>query len=503
MSRCTSGILLAFVAISLLTMTGCRPMSTDYGKSKGTSGKTSLNGFGALRRSYVNAGYRSRDVSRLTDRVLQTDVIVWTPQTLTTVNSQVTRWFDRWLSRGDRTLVYIVPDSGSAVDYWTDASKLAPPPQRLEYRRRAARSINERMLWRTNRSSVQSNGWFRIEPRIVRKPIGELGGPWKEGFEELSPRESEIGIEFDIVAYDPNSSKATAPVFNPGNFGPTGPGSQPWSFPGETTPTNTKTGFGTVLESDSGSPIVAEIKAKKWGNSRILVVAGGSLLTNYAFTRPFNRKLADRIIQESNPGRVTNPTAGFLTSNWNQIPVSERQAGAPVATGMELLTVWPISMVTMHGIMLGVVICLMLLPIFGRPRRLRNKQQSEFAHHLDAVAALMNKSGGERYARARISEYFKRMHGESTGPWVLPDPKPQPPPPKPAGSHTLKPKNLSTRRPGEPREDNADTVKVANQTAANQAATTGADSGGAVADTAPPDNETTRSSTPSSDEAER
>ncbi len=34
----------------------------------------------------------------------------------------------------------------------------------------------------------------------------------------------------------------------------------------------------------------------------------------------------------------------------------------------------------------------------------------------------MNKAGGERYARARISEYMKRMHGETAGAWVLPDP---------------------------------------------------------------------------------
>ena len=63
----------------------------------------------------------------------------------------------------------------------------------------------------------------------------------------------------------------------------------------------------------------------------------------------------------------------------------------------------------------------MLMPIFGRPKRVQHAKQSNFGDHLDAVAALMNKAGGERYARARISEYMKRMHGESTGAWVLPD----------------------------------------------------------------------------------
>jgi hypothetical protein len=92
-----------------------------------------------------------------------------------------------------------------------------------------------------------------------------------------------------------------------------------------------------------------------------------------------------------------------------------------MASGMELLTVCPMSLVTMHGVMLGLVICLMLLPIFGRPRKIQRARHSNFGDHLDAVAALMNKAGGERYARARISEYMKRMHGETTGPWILPD----------------------------------------------------------------------------------
>jgi hypothetical protein len=45
----------------------------------------------------------------------------------------------------------------------------------------------------------------------------------------------------------------------------------------------------------------------------------------------------------------------------------------------------------------------------------------DLGHHLDAVAALMKRVGGESYARGRISDYMKRMHGETSGPWVLPD----------------------------------------------------------------------------------
>ncbi len=411
---------LAFVVICVCC-TGCAEISTEYGKTKGMSGRTSLNGFGAFRSAYENAGFRDRDVTRLSDRVMRTDVIVWTPQILGPIDAPVTRWFDRWLRRGGRTLVYIVPDSGSEADYWIDAAKLAPPAQRLEYRKRAAGAINERMLWRLNRGDVRSNGWFRIETLKHRRKLGTISGPWSEDFGDLSKQDHGTESEFVIVAYE--KTKNVTPNPNPGfvTTGPTGPGPATFVLTSDTTPTSTPTDFRDLVRTHSGDTVIAQIESKNWKDSRIIVVAGGSLLTNYALTRPLNQQLAERIIQESIPAGVDQPSAGFLTSSWSQIPVSERKPGVPKASGMELLTVWPISLVTMHGVMLGLVICLMLLPIFGRPRKIQREKSSDFGHHLDAVAALMNKSGGEPYARARISEYMKRMHGETSGPWILPD----------------------------------------------------------------------------------
>jgi hypothetical protein len=424
MNRGSNATMVASLLVGFL-LAGCAKIDTDYGASKGKGGRESLNGFGALRASYEQAGFRSRDVSRLSERVMRTDAIVWTPQVLGSVDPDVTRWFERWLQRGNHTLVYVVPDSGSEADYWMDTSRSAPPGMRLEYRKRAARSVNERMTWRLNRTQVQSNGWFRIEALKHRKEIGEISGPWKQDLPETSDHEADISAEFLVVAFDPDKNQTAAKPAANARFlstGPTGPGNTPqWTFPTETKPTKTPIGYSELIRTESGDPIVVEIRSKNWRNSRIIVVAGGSLLTNYAFSRSFNRQLASRIITQSTPPGDQDLRAGFLTSNWNKIPISETKPGAPMASGMELLTVWPMSLVTMHGVMLGLVICLMLLPIFGRPGKIQRSRHSNFGDHLDAVAALMNKAGGERYARARISEYMKRMHGETTGPWILPD----------------------------------------------------------------------------------
>jgi hypothetical protein len=411
-------------ALTLLLCSGCRRMSTDYGSTKGVNGRQSLNGFGAFRESYERTGFRTRDVSRLSDRVMRTDVIVWTPKILGTVDTRVTRWFEKWLGRGGRTLVYVVPDSGSEADYWLDAAKLAPANQRLEYRKRAARSINERMMWRLNRGQVPSNGWFRIRTLENRKRVSKIGGAWAKDMADRSDPQTEIAVEFVVVPYaEPTNGPAA--TSGQSTSGPTGPGTPRRTYLSETQPTKTPINCTAVVSTEKGDSIVLELRSKRWRDSRIIVVAGGSLLTNYAFTRNWNRRLAAQIVQKSTPASKSDPRAGFLTSNWNAIPVSEKKPGVPQASGMELLTVWPMSLVTMHGVMLGLVVCLMLLPIFGRPRKIRRSKQSDFGHHLDAVAALMNKSGGQQYARARISEYMKRMHGETSGPWVLPDPPTQ------------------------------------------------------------------------------
>ncbi len=408
-------LLTLFVVISTIALAGCNELSTDYGATKGLSGRTSLNGFGALRRGYEMCGYRSRDVSRLTDRVRRSDVIVWTPKVLDSIDNKVTRWFDRWLKSGGKTLVYIVPDSGSEADYWMETVKLAPPPQRIEYRKRAGRSINERMIWRLNRGKITSNGWFELE-----------SNPYQ------TVSDGTLNSEFTIEPFDAEAPKVAPATVAPTVIasGPTGPSSQGWGSSNETTSTSTKTLFRSVLKTDQGDTIVAEIRSEDWNDSKVIVVAGGSLLTNFAFTHEANQRLAAKLISDSSlPSVVVSPpvgtsadperVAGFLTSDWMPISVSETKPGVPIATGMELLTVWPLSLVTMHGVMLGFVICLMLWPVFGRPKKVQLAEHSNFGDHLDAVAALMNRTGGEAYARERISEYFKRIRGETTGPWVF------------------------------------------------------------------------------------
>lgn len=397
------------LCLAMLCSVGCGRLSTQYGASNGQSGRTSLNGFGALRRSYVNAGVESRDASRLTSRVRGNDIIVWTPQLLSPIATDTTHWFDNWLATGNKTLVYIVPDSGSESEYWSDATHLAPSIQRLQYRKQSARVINEQMAWRLERQSIHGSGWFNVEPFASRESAGTLVGDWAAVISEPTDNTTNLITELTIRESSEAESGTAVATFS---FTPTGPAAPTYPLPTIGSASSESVTLTPLLESQSGQAIVTKITSDNWSGSQILVVAGGSLLTNYAFTRPQHRRLADQLIVSSIPESTENPTAAFISSRWSTLPVSDGKPKVPAASGMELLTVWPISLVTMHGVLLTCIIGLAVLPIFGRPRRVRVRRQRDFGDHLDAVAALMNKTGGEEFARQRIREYRKRIHGE-------------------------------------------------------------------------------------------
>jgi len=103
------------------------------------------------------------------------------------------------------------------------------------------------------------------------------------------------------------------------------------------------------------------------------------------------------------------------------VMISDIDPEINAVTGMVLFTVWPLSLVMLHLAVIGFVACMILLPIFGRPREDEGKTASDFRDHLDAVASLMHRSGGEEFARRRVSDYMRRIRGDVVGDWIMPE----------------------------------------------------------------------------------
>ncbi|MEO1617097.1 MAG: hypothetical protein AAFV88_14695, partial [Planctomycetota bacterium] len=376
----------------LFIAAGCQPsLNTDYGESEGLFARRSVNGLTTFRSAFETAGWKDRNVSRLTDRVARVDTIVWTPTESAAIGTDATQWMEDWLAAPGKTLIFVLPDSGSEAEFFRQARPLASPSQRLEYRRRYAEALVRQHRQQVGRQTVASNGWFSAKPDVYRSSLNVPPGigQFADSF-ELLRRESETNnqerqFEWYLESYDPVTATGSAaptaavpangPPANGSANGP--PANGPATVPttGGTiafvTPSSTETELQPVVTSDSGKTLVARINSEAWAKSQILVVAGGSMLTNYSLTSPTGQRLATALIHSARTIRDdavastgviaqdTPPRVGFSNAN-GSMPVSESVDEVPRAVGAELLTVFPISFVTIHASVLGLVICLYL-----------------------------------------------------------------------------------------------------------------------------------------------
>lgn len=397
------GALSIFALTAAVTLAGCSQLNTEYGKSTGVEGRRSLNGFGVLRDVYRRQGWKDRTVARLSERPRASDTIVWTPTVDHPPSQEATDWFEEWLEEGDKTLVYVLRDYATENTYWQQAARLAEPEQRAEYRRRTARSQLEHLRLLLERPTLITNGWLTAVPLDPPEVIGETTGAWADAVGAFEPYSQ---LEYELRAFEESDravmSQANIPLFFETGF------------------SDTDAEFTPLLGTEAEIPLVARLSHPTWNGSQIVVVAGGSLLNNFGLLQPASQRLALQLIEACRPknGAGDAPVVGFLYSDHRGILVSSLDPSNMGPSGMEMLTVWPLNLVTLHGAVLGLVICLILLPIFGRPRRLPPRSSADFASHVDAVAALMARTAGEDYARQRISEYMTRVRGETEGPWV-------------------------------------------------------------------------------------
>ncbi|KLU04101.1 putative transmembrane protein [Rhodopirellula islandica] len=497
--RSTRRLAVSWLVLCTLLLSGCSRLDTTYGKSDGAKGKQSLNGFGALRESltreldptersklgdaWQDAELRARNLTRLSSRANQHDAIVWIPTAWPPANpAEVTDWMTKWLRNGNRTIVYVVPDEGSTEAYWREASQVAPPAQRLEYRRRLAQQINLRLLQDARREDVTVGKLFTarglparqtIDDRRIasydlhpfdpaRKPVvttlTPIGQPTATVADDDANEEESAGVPAELIETEPSESELDQ-LFSDEDSAdgdeatdaPQAPDKQAADQqftvqqaeeddPTDSTENDRPSLLFEPLDKAEDVTILARITHPKWKDSRILVVAGGGLLTNFAMTDQPALEMADRLRNEilatAKVGPDERVSLGFLSTDDMWVPISDAEPGAPSQTGMELLTTWPISLITIHALFLGVVMCLMLLPTFGRARQVVYHRSTHFGNHLTAMAVLMRRAGGMDFAKEKINHYMRVVRGEpdlfvvaSPPPAAVPE-TPSPDPPK-------------------------------------------------------------------------
>ncbi|MEM9364879.1 MAG: hypothetical protein AAGD07_02710 [Planctomycetota bacterium] len=465
------GTPLLLLSCLVLCVTGCSgKLTTDYGESRGRAARRSVNGLGAFRDALAmdvereedtrevdfRSSVRTRDLSRLSYRTDRYESIIWTPTAWPPANADsVYTFMENWLKKDARTLVLVLPDAASTESFWEASLKVAPPESRLHHRRRLARSINERLLSDVRLTPITVSDWFRAVPLPYRAKL-EDGRSVQYRLAAIPPKPAEqtiIADHSDDTGASDAASEVTADESGdaasseleatesakqesapkPSVYAPKDQTFTPIAWRTDAVTENHVTQAGAdALD----RVLAARITRTAWGDSRLIVLAGGGLVTNFAMTTMGGRELVGIVHEEIRRVNAKQPEAeksffteadridvAFLKSDTMPLPISDAKPQATAASGMEILTTWPMSAITMHGVFVGFLIVLMLSPIFGRPQRLRYNRASDFGNHLDALAKLMRTLGGPTHARERISQYYRRVRGEVGGPWVLPLPE--------------------------------------------------------------------------------
>lgn len=377
--------------VATLLVAGCsKPaLETVYGRRSGTHGGPSVNGTAVLADLFEQAGFDVSRKSRLSPAFERYNTVVWAPDDFDPPSEEVHNFFDEWLAAGrNRTLVYIGRDYDAAIDYWEQAQATAPPEQAVEVIRRLATARAEHDRRRAAMSADAKGKWFRVLRDRPKQLIGRrspptaspptLSGDWAGG-------------DLDPTAVDIELASRSVPLETSSN-------------PGETRFNSER-----PLLTAGDEMLAFEVSHDFWSpGSKVIVIANGSFLLNLPLVNAEHRKLASRLIADCGPPGNTV----FLESGESGPPILDRD-GADYPTGLEMFTVWPMSIVMLHFLAVGILAILAQTSIFGRPRELPPPPVSDFRKHILALGQLLARTKNTAYAQSRVRHYFEQVKRES------------------------------------------------------------------------------------------
>ncbi len=369
-------------ALALHGAVGCSrgpELESAYGQRRGKAGR-SVNGTSVLAGMFKAAGIRTVTVKSLSSRLDRYDVLVWAPDDFAPPSQEVRDFFDQWLTNdlaeddeAPRILIYVGRDYDAACDYWREMLIAAPAAQRAEIQRRWAETQSVHDAARIDMPAEQCCEWFMVRRDYPGQFLAQLQGPWSEGI--LAPRTH---------------------IWSQGRLDIPTPAELDAFWKHSPPPVNLRPDFQPLLQ--SGEQTVAyEITKPAWRDSRIVVVTNGSFLLNLPLVNHQHRLLAGKLIDDCS---ISDQVA-FLESG---------PAGLLVVAGLNEIpddVIRRRMLLSIHWLVWGMLFCFSVFPIFGRPKPLPEEPTADFGQHVDALAALLARTGDSSYARQQLGLYHK------------------------------------------------------------------------------------------------
>lgn len=439
-ARASSGFPLrvacGFVAVLVLSI-GCDRtdgVNTDYGQRDSGWTPASINGTSLLAEMYESAGASVSSWGRLSRRLSRTDTIVWFPTEFQAPTSTQLNYLDGWLNGApNRTLVFVGPGYTATVDYWLAVRQSAGGAEGLEIHRRlaTARLAERETDWKA--AAKSGSVWFDMAGRGSDARRGVPGGPWAEQLPSTPidlPRSTRITWPVVEEESEPESTEGTTeatsqpsmpdqPVtaeIDPDDDADTESGSTDEDdvelfvdddeTAAEAYEANLEPDPHEVLLSVDGEPFAWRYRPRNWSGSQIIVLTNAAPLLNYSLTRPENQIIARRLVADS----LSGDKVIFLETGEGGPPVVESQ-DLPLS-GLAALADWPLGPILVQWLIVGMLFCLAVYPIFGRPRNSAEAQPSDFGAHITALAELLSRTRSVDFARQRVHQFRQQIGRE-------------------------------------------------------------------------------------------
>ena len=401
--------LIAF--LSLVPMLGCQPSVPDarYGQSTAATARNSPGGYSVLRAYCKEAGFQTSSILKLTPSVRKMDVIIWTPDSFNPHQQVTIDWIQEWLAEGGKTLVYVGRDYSAYADLLERSFEKAVgsrnqanlsekdlsdrelavaiamhlEQQKLLRERSAAQSQQEILPWATH--DLRSQQWK--EPTAI-------GGEWAEAVQGREHRIIYRSVLRPNIEGDESSEDAFGVAFQ----------SETLLADGGESVNSTSTPLLSRLV-PSGNDWLEEYR-----DSQIFLLSTPALVSNYSLTHEGNRQICKRLVEQFGGTRI-----GFVAGE--EDPVVRFDQDWESQKGFELLTQWPMSLISLHALFMGGIVLLALYPILGRPRKLPVRSSQDFAQHIVALGDLLGRTRDEAYAKKVIGDYFRTVKRDPHSHW--------------------------------------------------------------------------------------
>ena len=433
-----AGLYVLVLLMPFVTGCGYIPWPERYGEVTGSPSVRGLNGLGVHRRMWELAGAKVLTPQKLSSRLSKIDAIVLVGSSYQPPGQLARDWLEKWLrDKTGRTVVYFGRDFDAVQLYREETLQ---DVDEASYARAQIQSASREASNCVNRYTHFPEDtfcrWFFLRTSARPNTYSSFTGPWAnelKGLEGTWP----VSVLLEPPVSDLQTKKPSwvtgtkSPLTGTRSFFMGADGDETlgekeiqrsiwkadelddkaaWDSEWE------KAGTARVLLAGSdNAPLVHRITHPDFPNSQILIVANGAPFLNGSIVKPLHRKVSELVIRECLPAK----RVAMILYDESGLLINNIESGSETDFGMQLLTVWPLSAITMHAAFLGIIAFAVLLPILGRPQKLQPRSVTDFGLHVEAMGRMLFESRDILYGLKSISDYFTKVRRESPPDWVL------------------------------------------------------------------------------------